>query len=150
MSEAKFGEPWEPTIADMPSDIPSDEEEWRRVTKRIQLQRVGFVGDWFMACGKSQDCKTEGQANHWFWLAYWLLGLVKTEDCPYALSKPLPFHKNRVVESVEALAGIVDPATFVADAVEFLQKIRSRDGDGAIEAREILARHNLTEGTVGK
>lgn len=96
-------EPWVPNENDMPP-MPL------RAAKRVNLTHYDDLGDWFGGHGKDKTCFIEGTADHWFWLAYTLIGLVKPKDCPYTEAKPLPFHKDRVVSCVNALAGIEDPA----------------------------------------
>lgn len=79
---------WTPTAADIPEQLMA--------AKRIHVGRCDAFDDWFVGWGKSEDCHAEGTANHWFWLAYLLLGLVKESDRPYNEDKPLPFSPRHI------------------------------------------------------
>jgi hypothetical protein len=84
--------------------------------KRIHVSRYDAFDDWFVGWGKSEDCHAEGPANHWFWLAYLMLGLVEKADRPYNEDKPLPFSpqyiRNRLgISNIPALISSSATAT---------------------------------------
>ena len=87
---ADTAEEWTPTVADIPEQLMA--------AKRIHVGRCDAFDDWFVGWGKSEDCHIEGTANHWFWLAYLILGLVKESDRPYNEDKPLPFSPQHIRE----------------------------------------------------
>lgn len=74
---------WLPTDADMGDGF--------RAGKRVHVIPAHSLPGWWVGHGKSEDCQIEGSANHWFWLAYLMLGLVEQSDVPYTDEKPLPF-----------------------------------------------------------
>ena len=99
--------PWMPFDIDMPANNI-------KAAKRINLIRPEAAGEWWVGYGKSEGCMVEGSANHWHWLAYILMGLVKPEDAPYSERKPLPFDKYWVRKCVKACEGMADPVAEVA------------------------------------
>jgi hypothetical protein len=87
---------WSPTIDDMPEGIC--------VAKRIHVERSRHMDNWFVGFGKDESCQIEGTANHWYWLAYALLGLVDEKDSPYSEDKPLPFSPAYIRAALESFA----------------------------------------------
>ena len=87
---------WSPTIDDMPEGIC--------VAKRIHVERARHMDNWFVGFGKDESCQIEGTANHWYWLAYALLGLVDEKDSPYSEDKPLPFSPAYIHAALESFA----------------------------------------------
>lgn len=87
---------WSPTIDDMPEGIC--------VAKRIHVERERHMDNWFVGFGKDESCQIEGTANHWYWLAYALLGLVDEKDSPYSEDKPLPFSPAYIRAALESFA----------------------------------------------
>ena len=99
--------PWMPTDADMSGGVAA--------AKRIHVIRNDESNwSWWVGHGKDESCQIEGTPNHWFWLAYALVGLVPKSDCPYSEDKPLPFSREHVVACVNACAGLDDPAALRA------------------------------------
>ena len=87
---------WSPTIDDMPEGIC--------VAKRSHVERERHMDNWFVGFGKDESCQIEGTANHWYWLAYALLGLVDEKDSPYSEDKPLPFSPAYIRAALESFA----------------------------------------------
>ena len=87
---------WMPTTEDMPQRL--------QAAKRTNIYRSEDLDNWWMGHGKDESCFIEGTANHWFWLAFTLIGLTKADECPYSEDAPLPYSKDYVCDAVKNAA----------------------------------------------
>lgn len=120
MSETKHTPGWSPTPQDMGDGISA--------AKRVNVVPSNWLEDWFIGHGKDVSCQIEGTANHWFWFAYLLLGLVEMGEQPYDEDKPLP-HPPSLYQAAP-------------DLLEALKEIRDYRGgaDSALEDEYVMAR----------
>lgn len=117
--------PWLPTDSDMP--------EYLSAAKRVNLRKSAWLSSWWVGHGKDESCQIEGPPNHWFWLAYILLGLVDQKDAPYSDDAPLPFSPAYLRA---ALAELTTSRARDAEVAELVAKWRE-DADSAEQEAEL-------------
>lgn len=125
--------PWMPTNDDMAGGFSA--------AKRVHVRKSAFLDDWWVGYGKNEACQIEGTPNHWFWLAYLMLGIVEESDSPYSGDKPLPFspaYVRQCIADAPLLLRQRDMLLEAANGVLVASRLHGPDSMNAAFARKEL------------